>query len=289
MCYSACQRAAQSQRPPPWRMIEAMTTEHQPSIGELLREWRERRRLSQLALALQAEVSPRHLSFLETGRSQPSRDMTLRLAEQLDVPFRERNLMLLAGGYAPVYRETALDLPEMSPIRAAVRQLLVGHEPYPALVVDRTWNLIEANAAFAVFTESAASELLAPPCNVLRLALHPDGLAPRTVNLGEWRAHILRRLRRAVIRSGDAELARLLEELRAYPCDQPEPDADLPGPGDVAVPLRICHGDRQLAFIAIIAAFGTPLDITVAELVIESFFPADPDTAAFLAERARRR
>jgi len=198
-------------------------------------------------------------------------------------------MSMVRGGYAPVYRETALDLPEMSAIRAAVRQLLVGHEPYPALVVDGTWNLIEANAAFAVFTESAASELLATPCNVLRLALHPEGLAPRTVNLGEWRAHILRRLRRAVIRSGDADLARLLEELRAYPCDQPEPDAELPGPGDVAVPLRICHGDRQLAFIAIIAAFGTPLDITVAELVIESFFPADPDTAAFLAERARRR
>jgi transcriptional regulator with XRE-family HTH domain len=269
-------------------MIAGMATKQRRSIGELLREWRERRRLSQLTLALQARVSARHLSFLETGRSQPSRDMVLHLAEQLDVPLRDRNLMLLAGGYAPVYRETALDVPEMSAIRAAVRQLLAGHEPYPALVVDGRWNLIEANASFAVFTEGAAAELLAPPCNVLRLALHPEGLAPRTVNLGEWRAHILLRLRRAVTRSGDAELASLLEELRTYPCDQPEPDAEVPGPGDVAVPLRIRHGDRQLVFIAVIAAFGTPLDITVAELVIESFFPADPDTAAFLAERARR-
>lgn len=260
-----------------------MGTDHQRSIGELLREWRERRRLSQLELALQAEVSTRHLSFLETGRSRPSRDMILHLAGQLDVPLRERNFMLLAGGYAPVYRETALDLPEMSAIRVALRQLLAGHQPYPALVVDRRWNLIEANASFAVLTEGAAPALLAPPCNVLRLAMHPDGLAPRTVNLGEWRAHVLGRLRRAVVRSGDAELARLLEELRRYPCDQPAPDTELPGPGDVAVPLRIRHNGRQLTFIAVIATFGTPLDITVADLVIESFFPADPETATFLA------
>jgi transcriptional regulator with XRE-family HTH domain len=270
-------------------MIELMAVEDRRTIGALLREWRERRRLSQLELALQARVSTRHLSFLETGRSLPSRDMVLHLAEELDVPLRERNLLLLAGGYAPVYRETALDVSEMSAIRAAVRQLLAGHEPHPALVVDRTWNLVEANASFDVFTEGAAPELLVPPCNVLRLALHPEGLAPRTVNLGVWRAHVLRRLGRAVVRSGDAEMARLLEELQRYPCDQPEPDTRTPGPGDVAVPLRIRHGDRQLAFIAIVAAFGTPLDITVAELVIESFFPADQMTSTFLIARAQRR
>src|SRR5262249_25777233 len=169
-------------------------------VGELLREWRELRRLSQLDLALQAEVSTRHLSFVETGRSRPSRDMVLHLAEELDVPLRERNHLLLAAGYAPVYAETALDAPAMTAVRAAVRQVLAGHEPYPAVVVDRHWNLIDANATVALFTQGLPPELLAPPINVLRASLHPDGFARQIVNLGEWRAHVLGRLRRQVAR-----------------------------------------------------------------------------------------
>jgi transcriptional regulator with XRE-family HTH domain len=252
------------------------------SIGELLRQWREHRRLSQLELALDAEISTRHLSFVETGRSMPSREMILLLAEQLDVPLRERNHLLLAAGYAPVYAETPLNSPQMSAVREAVHQVLTGHEPYPAVVVDRNWNLIDANASVALFTNGVATELLAPPANALRISLHPNGMAPRIVNLGEWRAHSLGRVRRQVALTADPELAQLYDELRAYPCDQPEPEIELPGPGDIVVPLRIRHGDRELAFFSTVATFGTPLDVTVAELAIESFFPANPETASIL-------
>jgi transcriptional regulator with XRE-family HTH domain len=251
-------------------------------VGELLRQWRERRRLSQLALALEAEISTRHLSFLETGRSQPSREMLLRLAEPLDVPLRERNHLLMAAGYAPVYPETALEAPPMAAVRAAVRQVLTAHEPYPAVVVDRAWTLVDANASVALLTAGVAPALLAPPANVLRGSLHPDGLAPRIVNLGEWRAHLLGRLRRQIALTADPALARLYDELRGYPCDQPEPEVEAPGPGDIVVPLRLRHGDGELAFFSTIATFGTPLDITVAELAIEAFYPADAATAAVL-------
>jgi transcriptional regulator with XRE-family HTH domain len=253
-------------------------------VGELLRQWRERRRLSQLGLALEADISTRHLSFVETGRSRPSRGMLLRLAEQLELPLRERNQLLLAGGYAPVYGQASLDAPEMAGVRAALRQVLAGHEPYPAVVVDRAWNLIDANASVAMFVGQASPELLAPPANVLRLSLHPGGMASRIANLGEWRAHLLGRLRRQVALTGDPELAELHEELRAYPCDQPEPEIEIPGAGDVVVPLRIRHGDRELSFLSIMASFGTPLDVTVAELAIESFFPADAETGLFLRD-----
>ncbi len=265
-------------------MIAAQRS-HRP-VGELLRHWRQRRRLSQLALALEAEISTRHLSFIETGRSRPSREMILRLAEQLDVPLRERNQLLLAAGYAPVYAETALDSPSMAAVRAAVRQVLAGHEPYPALAVDRGWNLIDANAAVGLFTEGVARELLTPPINALRVSLHPEGLAPRILNLGEWRAHLLGRLRRQVALTADPELAALYAELRAYPCSQPEPEVELPGPGDVVVPLRLREDGRELAFFSTVATFGTPLDVTVAELAIESFFPANPETAAVLRAQA---
>jgi hypothetical protein len=238
--------------------------------------------MSQLALALQAEVSTRHLSFVETGRSSPSRDMVLHLAEQLDLPLRERNQLLLAAGYAPVYAETPLDSSQMNAVRTAIRQVLTGHEPYPAIVVDRSWNLVDANTGVALFTDGVSQELLAPPINVLRASLHPNGLAPRIVNLGEWRAHLLGRLRRQIAVTADAELAALYDELRAYPCGQPEPEIELPRPGDFVVPLRLRHGGRELAFFTTLATFGTPLDITVAELVIESFFPADAETAAVL-------
>ena len=190
--------------------MTAIAQRQRPAFGELLRGWRARRRLSQLDLALQAEISARHLSFVETGRSRPSRDMLLRLAEHLDLPLRERNHLLVAGGYAPVYAETALDSPPMSAVRAAVRQVLAGHEPYPAVAVDRGWNLVDANASVALFTDGLQPALLAPPANVLRASLHPDGLAPRIANLGEWRAHLLGRLRRQVALTADPALAATL-------------------------------------------------------------------------------
>jgi transcriptional regulator with XRE-family HTH domain len=254
----------------------------QQPVGGLLRQWRERRRLSQMDLALQAEISTRHLSFVETGRSRPSRDLLLHLADELDLPLRDRNRLLLAAGYAPVYAERALNAPQMRAIRAALRRVLDGHEPCPAVVVDRGWNLVEANASVALLTAGVAPLLLAPPANVLRISLHPDGMAPRIANLGEWRAHLLGRLRRQVAVTADPGLARLYDELRAYPCNQPEPAIDLPGPADIVVPLRLRHDGRELAFFSTVATFGTPLDITVAELAIEAFYPADAATAAAL-------
>ncbi|MFC0624279.1 helix-turn-helix domain-containing protein [Kribbella deserti] len=258
----------------------------QRPVGELLRGWRERRRLSQLDLANEVEVSARHISFVETGRSQPSREMVLRLAEHLGVPLRDRNQLLLAAGYAPVYGEASLHSPGMLAIREALRRLLKAHAPFPALVADRWWNLVEANDGLALFVEGVAPELLKPPINVLRLTLHPDGMAPRVINLGEIRAHLLTRLHRQLITTADPELQDLYDELRGYPCDQPEPLLELPGPGEVVVPLRIRAGDRELAFLSTVATFGTPLDITVSELVIESFFPADDATADALRELA---
>jgi transcriptional regulator with XRE-family HTH domain len=252
-------------------------------VGELLRGWREHRRLSQLQLAVQADISTRHLSFVETGRARPSREMLLHLCEELEVPLRERNGLLLAAGYAPVYEERALDEEPMAAVREAVRQVLAGHDPYPAMVVDRRWHLVDANASMsAMFAELVAPQLLEPPVNVLRASLHPAGCAPHIANLGEWRAHLLGRLRRQAAAAGDAELATLYEELRGYPCDQPEPLVELPGPGDVVVPMRLRHPAGELAFLSTVATFGTPLDVTVAELMIEAFYPADAATAAVL-------
>jgi transcriptional regulator with XRE-family HTH domain len=261
-----------------------MTTAAPPRrpVGALVRDWRVRRRMTQIDLALEAGISTRHLSFVETGRSAPSREMVLLLAKRLDLPLRERNQLLLSAGYAPVYSESPLNGPQLAAVRAAVRQVLRGHEPYPAMVVDRSWNLVDANAGVALLTNGVARHLLTPPVNVLRVGLHPEGLAPRVINLGEWRAHLLGRLRRRVARASDPDLARLLRELQVYPCDQPEPAVELPGPGGVFVPLRLRHGDRELTFFSTLATFGTPLDVTVAELAIESFFPADPDTSAFI-------
>jgi transcriptional regulator with XRE-family HTH domain len=262
------------------------TGQRRRPVGELLRRWRGRRRLSQLELALESGISARHLSFVENGRSAPSRKTVLRLAEELELPLRERNDLLLAAGYAPVYPEGALDSPEMAPVRGAVRRVLEGHEPYPAVAVDWGWNLLEANAGVALLTEGVAEGLLAPPANALRVSLHLDGMAPRIVNLGEWRAHLLGRLRRQVALTADPELSRLLSELRAYPCGQPEPEVEIPGPGDIVVPLRIRRGERrgggELAFFSTVTTFGTPFDVTVSELAVESFFPADPETASIL-------
>ena len=256
-----------------------MSTTRVP-LGTLLRDWRRRRRLSQLDLALEAGVSARHLSFLETGRSRPSREMVLHLADQLDVPLRDRNRLLLAAGFAPAYEARRLDAPELAPVREALDRVLTGHEPYPAVVVDRWWNLVAGNRSIALFTSTVAPELLEPPANVLRISLHPDGMAPRIVNLAEWRAHLLERLHRQVALTADERLEQLYEELRGYPA----PPA--PGPfeiDEIAVPLRVRAGDgSELAFLSTVATFGTAVDITVAELSIEAFFPADAATAAAL-------
>jgi transcriptional regulator with XRE-family HTH domain len=253
------------------------------TAGPLLRLWRERRRLSQLELSSRAEVSTRHLSFVETGRAVPSREMLLRLADHLEIPLRDRNALLLAGGYAPVYPETALDAPAMRGIAEALRVVLDAYDPFPAVVVDRKWDLVDANRNVDLLTAAAAPVLLEPPVNVLRLSLSPDGVAPAIVNLGEWRAHILGRLRRQVEATGDPELADLFEELRAYPCDDPEPDVEVPGAGEVVLPLRLRRPDgSELAFFSVVSTLGTPLDVTAAELVLEGFFPADEATAAVL-------
>jgi transcriptional regulator with XRE-family HTH domain len=259
--------------------MNCMTTATRRPVGEQLRQWRERRRLSQLELSIQANVSTRHLSFVETGRAKPTSEMILRLTEHLDVPLRERNSLLLAGGFAPAYASNDLHGPELAAILGAVRQVLKGHEPYPALVVDRTWTLIEANAAVERLTAGADPALLEPPVNVLRLALHPDGMAARTANLAEWRGHLLSRLHREATVTGDDSLFQLYEELRAYPGGESTPRA---GSAAVAVPLRYRVDGQELSFISTTAVFGTPLDVTVSELAIEAFYPADASTAAAL-------
>ncbi len=253
-------------------------------VGEQLRAWRQRRRMSQLELASDAGVSTRHLSFVETGRSLPSREMVLRLSEHLDVPLRDRNLLLVAAGFAPVYSETSFEEPRMDSVREALRQVLRGHEPFPAVVVDRFWNLIEANAAAALFMEGASPELLEPPLNVLRLSMHPEGMARNIINLAEWRAHMIDRVRRHVALTADPALAQLYRELREYP-EPVEGPAPPPSGGEVVVPLRIRSGEAELSFFSTIATFGTPVDITVAELAIEAFYPADAATTRFLKER----
>jgi transcriptional regulator with XRE-family HTH domain len=246
-----------------------------------LRDWRERRRMSQLDLALDAGVSARHVSFIETGRSKPSADMVMQLAEHLEVPLRDRNSLLLAAGYAPAYGQRDLAEPEMGPVRDAIDRVLRGHEPYPALVVDRHWGLVAANRTLPMLIEGAAQHLLEPPVNVLRLSLHPEGVAPRIVNLGEWRAHILDRLGRQAVSSGDQALFALHDELASYPGGGGGHTVDLEA-GEIAVPLRIRVGDSELAFISTATTFGTAVDVTVSELSIESFFPADDDTARVL-------
>jgi transcriptional regulator with XRE-family HTH domain len=246
-----------------------------PPVGTLLRAWRQRRRLSQLDLALEAGVSARHLSFVETGRSRPSREMVLHLAEQLEVPLRERNHLLLAAGFAPSYGQRGLDDPEMAPVRDALDLVLAGYEPYPALVVNRGWHLVASNRTVAVLIDGVDPELLVPPVNVLRLSLHPDGMAGRIVNLAEWRAHLLDRLAREATMTGDAELAALREELSAYPAGSDHAPRESAG---VVVPLRFRIGGSELSFLSTVTTFGTAVDVTVAELSIEAFLPADSVT-----------
>jgi transcriptional regulator with XRE-family HTH domain len=260
-----------------------------PPVGAMLRNWRERRRLSQLEFAGAAGISTRHLSFVETGRSLPSRAMLLRLVERLEVPLRERNALLVAAGLAPMYSERRLDDPAMQQARAAIDLVLAGHEPYPALCVDRHWTLIAHNRAVAPFLGGVTPALTQPPVNVLRLSLHPDGLAPRIANWGEWRAHVLARLQHQHAATLDPVLAALVEELAAYPAPAgvsavAPVDASTVAPfaASVVVPLRLRDEHGALSFISTTTVFGTPLDVTLAELAIESFFPADAATAAAL-------
>lgn len=268
-----------------------MNTHHQPVFGALIRDWRQRRRLSQLDLALEAEISQKHLSFVESGRSQPSRDMVLLLAEHLGVPLRERNALLLAAGYAPVYLERALEDPSLQAAKAAIDLVLKGHQPYPALAVDRHWTLLAANAAVApLLAPVADAALLRPPVNVLRLSLHPGGLAPAIANLAEWRMHLLARLRQQIRATADPVLAELLAELAGYPAPAqngrkghaPDPDAE----PAIVVPLQLRLGGTVLSLISTTTVFGTPVDITLSELALETFFPADDATGETLRRMA---
>jgi transcriptional regulator with XRE-family HTH domain len=261
-----------------------MATQTTERFGDLLRHWRQLRRLSQMELALEAEISTRHLSFIETGRSRPSRAMVLSLADRLDIPLRERNVLLAAAGFAPVFSQRALDDPELAAARRAIELVLKGHEPFPALAVDRHWTLMLMNDAVAPLLEGVSETLLKPPVNVLRLSLHPEGLAPRIANLAEWRAHLLERLRRQVELSADAVLIALMGELRGYPAPPSGRQAD--PYGGVLVPLRLKMGTGELRFFSTTTVFGTPIDVTLSELALESFYPADSATAAALQRHA---
>ncbi len=258
-------------------------------VGDLLRDWRRRRRFSQMDLACEADVSTRHLSFVERGRAAPSRGMLLRLAEPLRLPLRERNRLLLAAGYAPVHSERGLDAPSMAAAKAAVEAVLTAHAPYPALAVDQHWNLIAANEALSPLLTGVAPHLLETPINVLRLSLAPDGLAPAILNLAEWRHHLLMRLRHETDATGDTALLELYDELKAFPA----PSSSRPpvARSDIAVPLVLRHPVTgvQLSMLSTTTIFGTATDVTLAELTLECFYPADEETrTALLAAQYRR-
>ncbi|GAA4283255.1 helix-turn-helix transcriptional regulator [Brevibacterium daeguense] len=247
-------------------------------VGGLLRTWRQRRRLTQLELANSSQVSTRHLSFIENGRAQPTKQMLLHLAEHLDIPLRERNGVLLAGGYAPAYPEHALTETPMAVISGAINRVLDAHDPFPAVVVDRRWDLVASNTAAGLLLEGVADHLLEPPINVIRASLHPEGMAGRILNLAEWRGHLLAQLGRQAQATGDPGLAALLEEFAALPGDVEVPD----GPHELVIPLRCTVRGHELSLISMTTVFGTPLEVTVSELAIEAFYPADARTAQTL-------
>ena len=259
------------------------------SAGDLLRDWRQRRRLSQLALATDADISQRHLSFLESGRSLPSRDMILRLAEQLDVPLRERNAILIAAGFAPIYRDRPLNSPELAGALSIIQRILDGHDPHPALAVDRHWTLLAANRAVGMLLAGVAGHLVAGPVNVLRVSLHPDGLARRVVNFREWRSHIFKRLAHEIAVSADPLLATLLDELKSYPVPfaaRPPASRSSTAHADIAVPLILTSEAGPLSFLSTTTVFGTATEVTLSEVAIEAFFPANVETAKAMADLA---
>ncbi|MDH6624544.1 transcriptional regulator with XRE-family HTH domain [Streptomyces sp. LBL] len=265
-------------------------------VGPLLRAWREQRRVSQLELALRADSSARHISFIETGRSKPSEDMVLRLAEHLDVPVRERNALLLAAGYAPRYPHTPLDDPALAALREGLQRLIQGYEPYPALVVDALYNVVAANRGVLMLLDGIPESLLTQPLNAMRLTLHPEGLAPRIRNLREWRGHLLAQMGRQIALHRSQQLRALYEEVAAYPVPEAgaeaETEAETEAPEEggepaesalcFALPMRIEHEGRTLSFVSSISTFNTPMDVTVAELAIETLLPADPATVKYL-------
>jgi transcriptional regulator with XRE-family HTH domain len=258
-----------------------------PSVGALLREWRERRNLTQRAVASRSAVSARHLSFIETGRARPSREMLLHLAERLNVPLRERNRLLLAAGFAPVYGERSLHDTELTPVREAVERFLAAHEPYPALVVDRRWNVVATNHGLGYVTRHVAPELRAPPANALRIALHPEGLAPRIRNLADWSGYLLAQLRREIEATRDPDLEALYDELVAYPGVRAAPSEwNPPDPNDIMLMHELRLDDTELALFCTFTTFGTARDLTLAELTITAFYPADDRTAEALAAYA---
>jgi transcriptional regulator with XRE-family HTH domain len=249
------------------------------SFGEHLRAWRRRRRLSQEELAMDANISTRHLSFVETGRGSPSREMVLRLTAKLEVPLRERNTLLVAAGYAPMYRERHLDDPALAAAKKTVELILKSHEPFPALAIDRHWNLVAANRVVPHLLEGADPSLLQAPMNVLRLSLHPMGLAPNIINLAQWRAHLFERLSHQIAATADAVLSALLAELRDLPASKSEPEENLQGEHmGIAVPLRFRSKAGVLTFISTTTIFGSPVDVTLQELALETFFPLDEFT-----------
>ncbi|RMA60981.1 helix-turn-helix protein [Acidovorax sp. 100] len=260
------------------------------SFGDHLRTWRQQRHLSQLELADEADISTRHVSFMETGRTNPSRDMVLRLCERLAIPLRERNALLVAAGYAPMYRERALDDPALTAARQAVELVLKGHEPCPAIALDRCWNVVAANrAAQALLAAHVSPELLVPPINVFRLSLHPDGLASRIANLAQWRHHLFERLRQQIHATGDPALLALQAELLEYPA--PDESTPLVMAGEMlGVVMPFCFNSMHgmLSLISTTTIFGTPVDVTLQELAVESFFPADAFTAQVLREMAQQ-
>ncbi len=257
----------------------------QQSAGELLRDWRQRRRLSQLALSADAEISQRHLSFVESGRAQPSREMVMHLTERLSVPLRERNRILTAAGFAPIYNERPLASPELAAATAAIDSILRGHEPHPALAVDRNWTLLSANRAVGLLTAGVAEHLLAGEVNVLRLSMHPEGLARRIRNFREWRAHILMRLSHELDLSADPRTMALIDELQSYPVpSHAMPRRGVPVSGNsIALPLMLDSDRGPLSFISTTTVFGTAVDVTLSEVTIEAFFPADGETARAMA------
>lgn len=256
-------------------------------VGNLLKQWRQRRRLSQLDLAGDADISARHLSFLETGRSQPSREMLLRLADQLEIPLRERNVLLVSAGYAPMFSERSLESPDLAAVRKAIDLLLAGHEPFPALAIDRHWNLLAANRSVTQLLSEIEPSLLQSPINVLRLSLHPNGLAPRIINLSEWRSHLLTRLRRQIEVTSDLTLIELYRELQAFPVNSTasEHRSELEV-GGILVPLQLATPLGTLSLISTTTVFGNPMDITLSELALETFFPANPETTEALKKIA---
>jgi transcriptional regulator with XRE-family HTH domain len=256
------------------------------AVGGLLREWRQRRRLSQLDLACDAGISTRHLSFVETGRAHPSRDMVLHLSEQLDVPVRERNVLLVAAGYAPIFPERPLADPAMTAAREAIDLVLERQKPYPAFALDRYWDIVASNAALPELYDGVAPDLLQPPVNAMRLSLHPQGLAPQIVNLGEWRAHLLHRLRHQVELTADRGLIELLREVSGYPAPANKAGQAKNLEHDIAVPFKIKTGGVVLSLFSMTTVFGTPVDVMLSELALELFFAADNETAVAVQRMA---